>query len=154
MSKVLKVAGKDPNGAVKAIAVDADGKDKVTRFWDSTVHVLVDNGQIREDSPVISTASNSLDLSEYGFVSLRVLNSHDAEVSVMLYEDTAPAGDSWMRRLDGSSITFSVPANSLLIIITPDDIPELNYIKYLKLRISAKTTPTQGSITVEAITKR
>lgn len=154
MSKVLKVAGKDPNGAVKAIAVDADGKEKVTRHWDSTVHALVDQGQIREDSPVISTASNALDLSEYGFVSLRVSNSHDADVTVMLLQDAAPSGDSWMRRLDGSFITFSIPANSLMTIITPDDIPELNYIKYLKLRISAKTTPTQGSITVRAITKR
>ena len=154
MSKVLKIAGKDPNGAVKAIAVDADGKEKVTRLWDSTVHVLVDQGQIREDSPVISTASNSLDLSEYGFVSLRVSNSHDAEIGVMLFQDVAPSGDSWMRRLDGSFITFSIPANSLMTIITPDDIPELNYIKYLKLRISAKTTPTEGSITVRAITKR
>jgi len=154
MGNVLKIGGKDPSSNVKAVSVDANGRVKSTRYWDSSIHTLIDSAQIRENNPVVSTATDSFDASEYGFVSLRIRNSHDAALSVMFYEDAGISGDTWMTRLDGSYISFTVPANTQRVIVTPEDVPEINYLKYLKLRVSAKTTPTEGSVTIQAITKR
>ena len=149
---LLKMGGKAPDGTAKAVSVDAGGNVNVTRQWGADVFTVLPATQIR-DTNAISTIANAVDVSGYGFVSLRFCNSLGVPVTVMFYGDMNEASDMWMTRPDKSYLSVTIPATDFTIL-TPEDIPELNYLRYIKLRIAAKEAPTQGSLIVQVVAKR
>ena len=149
---LLKMGGKAPDGKAKAVGVDANGNLNVTRQWAADVITVLPTTEIR-DTNAISTISNAVDVRNYGFVSLRIVNTLGVPVKIMFYADINAASDLWMSRLDKSYITAMIPATDC-VILTPEDIPELNYLQYIKLRITPQEIPTKGSLAIHAIAKR
>lgn len=154
MNKMMKVAGKTSNSTAKGIRVDSDGKLIVIskREWEQTQLVVLDGDQIR-DTNAKAAKPTSNDVSGFAYISFRIINSLDADVSIQFYDDWHVTGGSVLKDINGSTIEITVPAKvsaTQNIVVTPDDLPILNLLHYLTLRVQAKTTPTSGSLSITA----
>jgi len=154
MDKMMKIAGKTSGSVAKGIQVDNNGKLIVIskREWEQTALTILDNDQIRDtNSKAVKPTSN--DVSSFAYISFRIVNSLDADVSIQFYDDWHATGGSILQDINGNSIEIAVPAKvsaTRNIVVTPDDLPILNLLHYLTLRVQAKTTPTSGSLSITA----
>lgn len=114
----------------------------MARDWSNTQEEIGYPGlEIRDTSthPV-----GSVDLSQYAFASLRVANNLGVPVTLNFYDDRTTTSTMWMKRSDGSFIGVGIPAGQC--IITPDDFPEMVYMKYLRPIVTASSAPESGNI--------
>lgn len=154
MDKMMKIAGKTSGSTAKGIRVDSDGKLIVIskREWEQTALVILDGDQIRDtNSKTAKPASN--DVSSFAYISFRIVNSLDADVSIQFYDDWHVTGGGVLKDINGNAFEITVPAKvsaTQYIVVTPDDLPILNLLHYLTLRVQAKTTPTSGSLSITA----
>ena len=154
MDKMMKIAGKTSSSIAKGIRVDSDGKLIVIskREWEQTALVILDGDQIR-DTNAKTAKPTSNDVSSFAYISFRIINSLDADVSIQFYDDWHVTGGSVLKDINGNVIEITVPAKvsaTQNIVVTPDDLPILNLLHYLTLRVQAKTTPTSGSLSITA----
>lgn len=152
MSEIMKVGGRKEDGTAAAIGIDSNGYLKIKRVWETQTKNIF-TGTL-SNTTAVTTVSNVVNALEWGMVSLRVNNLLDSAVKIMLYWDNNVDGTEWMKNFNGEYVTFTVPAESQMII-TPDDLPILNYLRYIKCRINAVTPPTNGkNLLVQAVLKR
>ena len=154
MDKMMKIAGKTSGAVAKGIRVDSDGKLIVIseHEWTQTELVCLNASEIRDTNVVVAKPTNN-DVSRFAYISLRIVNSLDASVSIQVYDDWHVTGGSVLKDINGSTIEITVPAKESAtqnIVVTPDDLPILNLLHYLTLRVQAKTTPTSGSLSIKA----
>lgn len=148
---MLKVAGTDENGLSKSFRTDADGRPEVTHKWVADEIAIVSGVQIRETGGVWS---NRVNVGEYATISLRVFNSQDQPVSIIFGRDDLTDNTTYLKNYGGSNIGFTIPANSGLRMITPEEFPFLQYIKNVKVRYECSTAPTTGSLSIIIVGKR
>lgn len=154
MDKMMKIAGKTSSSTAKGIRVDSDGKLIVIskREWEQTALTILDGDQIR-DTNAKTAKPTSNDVSGFAYISFRIINSLDADVSIQFYDDWHVTGGSVLKDINGNTIEITVPAKvsaTQNIVVTPDDLPILNLLHYLTLRVQAKTTPTSGALSITA----
>ena len=153
MSEIMKVGGKKDGGTAAPIAIDANGYLKIKRVWETQTKTVF-SGTLSDTSAVTTVGDKSVNALEWGMASLRVNNLLNSDVKIMLYWDNNTDGTEWMKNFAGSYNSFTVPADSQMII-TPDDVPILNYLRYIKLKINAVTAPTNGkTLSVQVVLKR
>jgi hypothetical protein len=151
---LIKMGGKSPDGKAKAVSVDANGNVGISRSWRSQTFVILNNAQPRTDAAFTILGSSALDVRDFGFVSLRFDNSLGVPVNAMFYSDDENRNlDNWMMRNDRSYFSFVIPANGYSML-TPEDMPELNYFRFIKMRLQPQSAPTTGSLTIEVVAKR
>lgn len=158
MDKMMKIAGKTSGSVAKGVQVDTDGKLIVVskREWEQTTLQILDNDEIRDTNAKAAKPSSN-DVSSFAYISFRIVNSLDADVSIQFYDDWHVTGGSVLKDINGNTIEITVPAKvsaTQYIIITPDDLPILNLLHYLTLRVKAKTAPTSGSLSITAYGRR
>ena len=153
MSKVMKIAGKTDKSVVKGVRVSDNGDVSTTRTWETDVVPILSNIQLRSTTAV-TNADNVFDASKYAFVSLRVSNSHKVDITLNFYEDTKDEPARWLADAHGNPVSYVVPSSDKSMIITPDDIPALSYLKNIIIRVAAKTAPTEGDTTIWIVGKR
>jgi hypothetical protein len=152
MSEIMKVGGRKSDGTAAAIGIDQNGNLRIKRVWETQTKNIF-TGTL-SNTTAVTTVSNVVNAIEWGMVSLRVNNLLNSDVKIMLYWDNSADGTEWMKDFNGEYVAFTVPAESQMII-TPDDLPILNYLRYIKCRINAVTTPTNGkNLLVQAVLKR
>ena len=98
--------------------------------------------------------SDPVDYVLHYITSLRVYNTLDANVVINFYEDATNGMGYWLADKDNSAVGITLAHGNYYMAITPDDIPQLNYLSKIKLRVAAATTPTEGSITIYVVSKR
>ena len=148
---VMKIAGKDNLGNVKAVSIDDKGAVIAKRIWESKM-VTVFSGDIR-DAEMHNTLNKPVDLTDQGFVSFRIYNSTDKPFTFYIYDDTWIDSSSYIKTLKGEYPQFIIQPG-YTVIITPDDLPLLNYLMYAKFRFKAFEAPTKGAVTIRVVTKR
>ncbi len=148
--KVMPFAGKTNNNTVRGVAVSEDGVVQTNRQWTIKETYLFDYAEIR-DTDVHTSKDVLCDCSDAAMVSLRISNNLDANVEFSLYHDLSAGFTYVLKDINGNYITFT--AKPGMTIVTPDDIPALKYLKYVKLRMAAKSVPTSGGISVIAVAK-
>lgn len=155
---MMKVAGKTSGNTAKGMGVTSSGEVLSVRRFEAvepTVIVAADT-EIRDTDRHLTT-NVECDVYKYPVNSIIFYTTLDAEIDVLLLDGGRLANTSYMYKLDGSRVGFTIPkfTGSAVkpYIITSEDLPELDYIKYLKLNYAAKTLPTSGSIKVEVIHK-
>ena len=158
--KMMRICGKNPDGNASAIRVDADGNARIKRIWETaeqTVCELIRNS----DALVESTGeyvkySGVLDVSDWGMVSLRIANNLSVPASIHFQSDYTYSSEKLATNIDGDDVTFTVQPNTETIV-TPDDLPVLNYLRYIKIRLAAKNTQASDegkTVTAIIIKKR
>ena len=157
MDKMMRICGKSKDGRAIPFTLDNDGAVVVRREWE-TLNTMVFASYVTKTG---SFKSTTFDCSDWGFVSLRIQNNglEDAPtVKFNIYSDRSGANDgSYLKDINGNNIEFIVPPKSVLII-TPEDLPALNYMQYLtlKVKLADDSLPddAQVYINVNVISKR
>lgn len=150
MSKLIGVGAKNPSNVWTALSVDGNGQLKTTKDYSATANTIIANESIRDTN---AHALGSFDASEYSYASLRVSNQLDSDVTLYFYDDRTPLSTVYMKRNDGSYLSIAVKSKTYAII-TPNDFPELPYMKHIKPIATCATTPTEGYLSVFAIAKK
>jgi hypothetical protein len=147
--KMMKVCGKNPDGNATALRMDEDGNVKIKRVWETEVQEVVTltvNAESKTGGNGEYVAVNrgiDADVSEWGMVSLRVRNALSVSVTIYIVSDLLTdrllLSSKILKNSDGNNISFTIPANSDTII-TPDDVPVLNYMSMFSFRVQAPST--------------
>ena len=146
---VTPFGAKSPTETVVGVSADANGNLNTKKVWNNEVIKICD----------VSTPTSSggycdnVDLSNAGAVSLRVRNSTDQDITLVLYVDFV-SSHYRMKDATGADIAIVIPANTLNVMITPDDIPQLQWINKLSLGYLPDADATSGSIVIYAVIKR
>ena len=151
--QLLKTGAKKiTDGTASPISCDANGAiisqrkfDGVsTKLWSG---VLSDTG-----NKTIARTS----IADKGLISLRVFNAAGVPLKLIFYTDDGTHNSGGLFGLDGQNIYVVIPWSgaSRSYIITPQDIPCLNYMISLRMGISAMEGPTgENETEVYLVTK-
>lgn len=154
MSRMMKVCGKSKDGKALPFAVDAEGNTLVKRVWETANHnlmsgdvifKLVDEATKKWEAAYVT---EPLDVSNWGFVSLRIMNStkdgYDEKkdiqtftlpVKINFYGDRIPNDGNYVKDINGNTIDFFAPSGTEITVI-PEELPVLNYLQNIKARLS------------------
>lgn len=156
--KILPIGGKTPNNTAAAVAVDANGKLDTVKTWGNDFVALESGGTNWIGVSTTAKYTDPIDVSDCAMVSLLITstakNSNNEAVPItfnMLRTDSDTSTD-YMRTFDGNTIVFNV--STAYTLITPDDIPALKYLKYLRFRIIATSAVNSGSVNIKVFKKR
>lgn len=148
---LLPIGGKSDNNTVRGVAVSNNGEVKTNKIWDVSVVDILDNEEIRDTT---AFPTDKVELNTAGLVSLRIRNRLGVPVSIQLYIDI---GDQTFTMYDANGDIFelNIPdTGGHWMIITDNDWYVLNYLSYIKLRIQASSTPTEGTLSIKAVIKK
>lgn len=143
MSEVLKFAGKTDNNTVKGVSVSNDGYVRTERVWniDSTE---VFNARLTSTSEVYATSYNA---SKSGMIALEVYNFSGVDISIRIGNPIQSVNNAVKNyNASGEVTAITIPSTSQRCIITPEDIPALNYCKYVNISITALSSPSVNDV--------
>lgn len=149
--KMMRIAGRTSGGTAVPMLADANGNIGTTRAWKKEWVTIQASLEIRDTSGHNLPA---MDVSEIPTYSLRFVNRLGVPVTITFLTDVNQSNGYSLLGSDavGKSITLQ-PANSY-IIITPEDCPILNYIRLLRLKVTASSTPSSGAFEAAMVTVR
>ena len=137
-----------------ALPSAAQMDDGIRRKWKADiVPVYNKTYDLYPGSPFV-VVTDDVDLSDYAVVSLRVINTLGTDVTLKFLGDTGDQDTSWLAGATGVPYEVVKESGNLETVILPDDLPILNYLKTLKVRISTAEAPTTGALNIYAICKR
>lgn len=188
---MMKIGGKSPSNKVTPFAVSEKGETLIKRIWECKNHEFLydyvnykwestgmdgDGNPVEKYSSVLMT--DSLDVSNWGFVSFRILHStinktekdkdgnitstYTAPVKINLYGDRKADDFNWVKTKDGKNIEIVAPSGTEITVI-PEELPVLNYLQTIRARleidlsklrneqIQIKETYADGSSKVETV---
>lgn len=137
----MRIAGRTPNGTAVPMKASTDGDISTTRTWKKSWQSIVSNLEIRDTD---SHNLDAVDVRDIPTFSLRIINRLGVPVTITFLTDINTANGYSLRNMDQTSKSITVsPANGY-VIITPEDLPFLNYVQYVRLQVKASTAPTSG----------
>lgn len=148
---VMPIGGKfdnDGNPVVMGVAVDDEGGVISARKWKNEVVQILD-----VTDPTAGTKTCTvIDLANAGAVSLRVDNALNVPVQLIIYTDYYNHA-YYMRDATGSYITKTIPAGQKFVMITPDDMPALQWLAQLKIGAKITGDSITGDLDIWAVVK-
>lgn len=148
---VMPIGGKfdnDGNPVVMGVAVDGDGAPISARKWKNEVVQILDVTDPTSGTKVCTV----IDLANAGAVSLRVDNGLNVPVQLVFYTDYYNH-NYYMRDATGSYITKTIPAGQKFVMITPDDIPAMQWLAKLKIGAKIAGDSITGDLDIWAVVK-
>ena len=149
--KMMRIAGRTSTGVAVPMKASTDGDIATTRTWKREWITIESNVEIRDQTahkcPVI-------DVSNIPTFSLRILNRLGTPITLNFLTDVNQTNGYSLLNMDGTSKTVTVQPTNGYIMITPEDVPLLNYIRYLRLEVIASTAPDSGIFEAYAVTVR
>lgn len=148
---VIKIAGKSPTDTVKSVNVSANGELMTQKKWVNGVVQLFDS-KVPESGK--TSISERINISDVGAVSLRVSNSLNVPITIGLYSDWF-SHDYQIRDADGALIRKTIGAKVENVMITPDDMPQLMWLRTLRVYFTTPSTEETitGTVNMWAVTK-
>lgn len=153
--KMMRIAGRTSGGVAKPFLVDNNGNVGTTRTWEKTWVTIQENVEIRDTSEHNLTAFDS---SGVPMLSLRILNrlkdsdNNGVPVTVRFLTDVNTINGYGLVDTDAASKSITIQPTNNYVIITPEDMPLLNYVRYIILSVKAQSTPTSGVVSAYAVT--
>lgn len=145
--KMMRIAGRTSGGVAKALHVSTDGEPVVERKWGMT-DTQVFSSEIRDTNWHSTVGGTTLDISSYPINSLRIRNTTEKAVTIRFLNDLNASNETYLNH-NGSNVDIElVGTNNTYQVFTPQDIPVLNYLHYLKFQVKCTETPTSGSVVV------
>ena len=147
---MLRVAGVDETGQPRGFRTDEIGRPEVVHKWGTAEIAVTADTQLRDTSAVWT---DRIDVSQFATISLRVYNSHDQPINVVFGKDTGDDNTTYLKNYGGSTLGFTIPADSGVRMITAEEFPFLQYLKNVKLRLAANAAPESGKVSISVIGK-
>lgn len=146
---LLKIGGKTKSNTASAFLLGDDGAAVVSRPWRTTVTTIVDAIEVRDNVAHTVTDNNALEIGIYPINSLRIRNTLDSNVTLTFYYDLDKTSTTYLDGL-GETYTYTLEAgNTHWQLITSENLPLLDYAKYLKFKYQASEVPTTGSLNIQ-----
>lgn len=150
--KMMRIAGRTSEGTAVPMAADTNGNIGITRKWKKEWIILQPTSlEIRDTS---AHYLDAYDVSDIPLYSLRVINRLKVPITLSLRTDVNTTNGYSLADKDGVTQSITIPHNMGYITITPEDWPILNYIRYLRITITAQTAPTEGAAEVYIVPMR
>lgn len=146
--KMMRIAGRTANGTAVPMLADTSGNISTTRVWKRAWVSVIEPTQVRDTNNVEGT----LDLRDVSMCSLRITNRLGVPVSIRFKTDINTTNGYELVDTDGASIIITVQPTNNYVIITPEDLPLLNYVQYLRVVAKASSAPESGGLEVCAVT--
>ena len=158
MDKIMRIGGKYVNGnteTVKGILVDTDGVLQITRN-NKIDQVIILNEVSHSSTTTLSFyGNNAIDLDGWTTCWIVAENHLDVDVTIRLFSQLDKTSSRYLRNIDNETIIIPIRHNpSGQIIITPEDYPVLNYLRYFSGGVYFDTAPTQGTLSLSLFRKR
>lgn len=153
--KMMRIAGRTSDGVAKPFLVDNNGNVGTTRTWEKTWVTIQENVEIRDTSEHNLTVFDS---SGVPMLSLRILNrlkdsdNNGVPVTVRFMTDVNTSNGYGLVDTDGANKSITIQPTNGYVVITPEDMPLLNYVRYIRLSVKAQSTPTSGVVSAYAVT--
>lgn len=151
----LKIGGKTDMNVAQPVRVKANGDIINSHEWEAE-NLTIYNATHTDTTVARVGFDGSISLASYGLISLRIRNKTGAPAHFVMYSDSTDTGSTPLVDFDNSPIVFDVPASDNDMVITPQDIPALAYLRILKFSVACTATPTveNGIIRVWVVKKR
>lgn len=147
--KMMRIAGRTSAGTAVPMAADSAGNISTVRTWKKEWVT------IEEGIAITTTTAYALpvfDVSGIPMFSLRFLNRLGVPVTVRFLSDINTKNGYNLVDEYASAHSITIPSTDDYIIITPDDVPILNYVRYVRMRIIVQTAPESGTFSAYAVT--
>lgn len=147
--KMMRIAGRTSAGVAVPMLADANGNIGTTRTWKKEWVALQTTLEIRD-----TNAHNipAFDVSDIPIYSLRIINRLGVPVTITFLTDVNTSNGYGLVDTDNTLKSITVQPNNNYVIITPDDLPILNYIRYVRMSVKASSVPESGIFEAYAVT--
>ena len=139
--KMMRIAARTGNGTAIPPLADNNGNIGTTRSWKKEWVTIQAELEIRDTSghnlPVI-------DVDTIPMYSLRISNRLKVPVTIYFLTDINKTNGYGLNDIDQVRKSITIQPGNGYVIITPDDAPILNYIRYLRMQVVAQSAPTEG----------
>ena len=103
--------------------------------------MIVTGLEIRDTN---SHGLDAVDVRDIPTFSLRILNRLGVPVTISFLTDVNTFNGYSLNNMDQTSKSITVSPGSGYVIVTPEDLPFLNYVQYVRLQVKASTVPASG----------
>ena len=147
--KMMRIAGRTSGGTAVPMLADANGNIATTRTWKKEWVSLLAATAVTDANAHDVTA---YDVSGIPMFSLRVCNRTGVDVTLSFKTDVNTSNGYTLCDADQADYAITIASSSRYTIITPEDLPILNYIKYLRIVYKAASTPSSGTLEINMVT--
>lgn len=159
MNKIMRIGGKytdnNANEYVKGVSVNSDGKINIIRNNETEEIKIFDSVTPTTATTLPFYGNNAIDLSEWTTCWIAVENHLDVDATIRLFSQSNKSSSAYLKNVDNKAVSIPLRhTSSGQIIITPDDYPILNYLRYFSGGIYFETAPTQGTLSLSLFRKR
>ena len=155
---IIPVGGKTPSSTAAALSVDANGMLETKKTWVNDFTALQLNGSAWITPSTTAKYTDALDVSDAAMVILMVTNSakdsssNAVPVTFSFLRTDVDNSTELLRNLSGDVIQFNT--STAYVLVTPDDIPELKYLKYIRFKIQSASAVSTGQVNIKVFKKR
>lgn len=140
--KMMRIAGRTSAGVAVPMKASADGDISTTRTWEKSWQEIVTNLEIRDTS---SHVLDAVDVRDIPTFSLRILNRLGVPVTIRFMSDINTTNGYMLTNMDQTTKAITISPGYDYVIVTPEDLPFLNYVQYVRMRVTASATPESGA---------
>lgn len=149
--KMMRIAGRTSGGVAVPMLADSNGNIGTTRAWKKEWVNIETSVEIRDTLDHICPV---VDVSGIPTFSLRFLNRLGVPVTISFMTDINQSNGYRLAGNDAVVKSITLQPTNNYIIITPEDCPILNYIRFLRLKVNASSTPSNGIFEAAMVTVR
>lgn len=140
---LMKVGVKSPSNTVVPVNEDVYGRVITNRSWKKVWETIEEGVEIRDTS---EHTFPYVDVRDVPLYSLRFTNRLGVPITVELLTDVNTLNEYSLVDKNAQQITFTIQPTSSYTIITFNDIPELQYVQYLRFKVKASSAPESGTL--------
>lgn len=148
--KMMRVAGRTSGGTAVPMLADSNGNIATTRTWKREWVSITSSAMEIRDASVHDI--DAVDVSGIPMFSLRILNRLGVPITIKFKTDVNTSNGYGLYKTDATAIAITVAPTQSYIMITPEDLPLLNYVKLLRMTVQASETPTSGIFEAAMVT--
>lgn len=154
----LKVGGRYIDGddeIAKPLSVSENGSAHVSRINEIEIVTIFDAVAKRDTQTMLFNGEDAIDISDWTSCCILLSNRLDVDASITLYMQSDKSSSNYLKNASGATITIPLPhVNTGEMIITPDDFPILNWLRYFKGGVYFSTAPSSGTFSLKLMRKR
>lgn len=139
--KMMRIAGRTSDGVAVPMKASTDGDISTTRTWKKSWQQIVLGLEIRDTN---SYNLDAVDVRDIPTFSLRIINRLGVPVTITFLTDVNAFNGYALMNMDQTTKSITVSPGNDYVIVTPEDLPFLNYVQYVRLRVQASTAPASG----------
>lgn len=142
--KMMRMAARKGNGTAGAVSMDDNNRVYTNRLWKKEWVTIMSDTEIRDTS---SHDLPYIDVRDVPIFSLRFNNRLSVPVTIYFKTDVNTSNGYAICDKDGQLLSLTLQPTNNYTIVTFNDLPELQYLQYVRMSVKASSAPTSGTFT-------